>query len=98
MLNISTLFLRSKEICNLDCKKEEDHRIRKALKENYYPTIVINKCYKKINNNNLQERNKQKNNQPQKFISGQCIRGASERILRILRPHGLILAHKPSTT
>ena len=54
---ISTLFLRSKEICKLDCKKKEDDKIRTTLKENNYPTNVINKYYKKINNNNLQELN-----------------------------------------
>ena len=93
---ISTLFKRSKEICDAENKIQEDNEIRKQLKENNYPANIINKVYKKINNSIPQDRNPP--NPSTKFVSAPYIRNASERIARALKPHGIIMAHKPSHT
>ena len=91
---ISTLFKRSKEICDAENKIQEDDEIRKQLKENNYPANIINKVYKKINNSILQDHNPPDSST--KFARAPYIRGASERIARALKPHGIIMAHKPS--
>ena len=46
---------------------------------------------------NIILRGQSKNVKPKKLINAPYIRGASERLSRILRPHDLILAHKPYT-
>ena len=82
---ISTLLERSKEICDAENKIEEDDEIRKQLKENNYPSNIINSFYRKINNSILLDRNPPDSSI--KFVSAPYIRGASERIARALKPH-----------
>ena len=79
-------------------KKVEDNEIRKQLKENNYPINLINKFYRKRNNTNIQQWNHSDPENPPKFIGAPYIRGASERIARVLRPHGKTLAQKPTNT
>ena len=89
-----SLFNRSKLICNQEEKANEDKIIFEQLKENNYPTSVIKKCHQKINNNPdvTIER------PPVKYVKAPYIKGPSEKISKILRPHSIVLANKPSNS
>jgi hypothetical protein len=88
----STLFTRAKQICEGEKKREEEKIIIDELKMNDYPMKLIKQCYKRANRTSNQQPAAKNNT----FISAPYIKGASERIGRILKRHDIQLAHKPS--
>ena len=91
-----SLFNRSKLICEDTKEKEiEDKYIREQLENNNYPRSLINKCYRKINNPSGAADSRDEN---VKFVKVPYIRGATERIDRMLKPYKIKLAMKPTNT
>ena len=84
-----------KNICDPSEKFAEDKRIFRELKTNHYTASLLKNSFNFINNpicsNNVSD-------QEIKYISAPYIKGASERISRLLEPFHIKLALKPSNT
>ena len=88
-----SLFSRAIKICdNKYINKELDH-ITSALSTNSYPSNLI----KKVKENSFQSAVDRSKKQL-KYVSAPYIKGASERVSRILKPYDIELAHKPTNT
>ena len=88
----SSLYKRAKDLCSEDTLQDEYKIVERLLVENNYPTQ-----FAKLREPSRNERNV---HQPErkKFISTPYIKGVSERVERILKPHNIMLAHKSKTT
>ena len=92
-----SLFSRSKVICDsTEEKKKEDKLIYSQLKENDYPNQFIKQCYDKVNQNPSSSITEKQENI--RYVKAPYIRGASERISRMLKPFDVKLAMKPSNS
>ena len=89
-----SLFARSKNLCDPEFKFQEDQLIRKTLIDNGYPSRVINHCYRNVNFPSSQSPQNRENNI--KYVKTPYIKGATERITRLLKPFSISVASKPS--
>ncbi|XP_072406376.1 uncharacterized protein [Chiloscyllium punctatum] len=89
---IRTLFKRATTHCSTpELQKEEEEHLCKVFAKNGYPRNFINKC--------LRERQRNEDMpQPKGLATLPYIRSISELTARLLRPLGLITAHKPTAT
>ena len=86
------MFQRSKNICDSNTKAIEDTFVRDTLKRNGYPSSTINQCFRKINDScplNIRDENL-------KFVKTPYIKGATEKISRMMKPFSIGVASKPS--
>ena len=75
---------------------QEDNEIKRQLKLNSYPASIINQCHYKINNSDNIANHQQNNQNLTKYIKTPYIKGVSEKISKILKPHNIKLAMKPT--
>ena len=87
-----SLFQRAKNICSPEEKEKEDKLIIKQLKENGYPYKIIKKCFKHINET-VPASNTQ-STEDKKYIKMPYIKGASEKVSRILKPFNILIGTK----
>ncbi|XP_060679282.1 uncharacterized protein LOC132813914 [Hemiscyllium ocellatum] len=89
---IRTLFKRATTHCSTpELRKEEEEHLYKVFAKNGYPRNFINRC--------LRERPRNEDMpQPKGLATLPYIRSVSELTARLLRPLGLITAHKPTAT
>ncbi|XP_072420853.1 uncharacterized protein [Chiloscyllium punctatum] len=89
---IRTLFKRATTHCSTpELQKAEEEHLSKVFAKNGYPRNFINRC----------QRERQQNEdmpQPKGLATLPYIRSISELTTRLLRPLGLITAHKPTAT
>ena len=83
-------------LCDPEFKFQEDQFIRNTLKDNGYPSRVINQCYRNVNFPSSQSPHSQLNNI--KYVKTPYIKGATERISRLLKPFSINVASKPSNS
>ena len=82
--------------------EQEIEHIKQSLRSNGYNMKLINQIVRKKRRNMLNPQSDtqshQPNNDEHKYVSAPYIKGASEKMTRILKPHKIILANKTTTT
>jgi hypothetical protein len=100
----STLLHRAESHCSEEYKKREINNVKESLALNGYKNNLISTCHRNLNRpaNDQENDNSASTNNTErtsfKYVSVPYIRGASERVCKILRPHGIKLGHKPAHT
>nr|VZI28483.1 unnamed protein product [Spirometra erinaceieuropaei] len=90
---VRTLFQRAQTHCSdEDDRKKEVKYLRALFEANGYPKSFICKCLRKSHSGRSNEE------KPKLWLSIPYVKNVSEATSRILKPFGIIVAHKPAST
>ena len=90
---IRTLFKRARTHCSTaELQKREENHLMKTFRRNDYPLNFVRRCI-------MEERNRSAPIQGQSHhLALPYIKNVSELTARLLRPHGITVAHQPEAT
>ena len=92
----TSLYKRARTHCSEEFRHREQQKIRESLKLNGYSDNIIKRSYQssiRTTNNVTTDESKKI-----KYISVPYIRGTSERVNKILEPHGIKLGHRTTNS